>query len=286
MATKNKETNKVTSAEKAKAPPAPAAPIVKPAAPKSTKPSASEEVIAKAKAIMDQAKKASEAAKVAKEAERAERKAAIAADRAERQSKRDAEKAVKAAAKAVKDQASVAARAEKAVAREAKKAERAAKKAAQPPRVASHMKKLDKAAEKLPAVDSLGAEASTTFTSIVADVNSGSISLTDLSTLIAHMSFMHRAQSTVASKLCKVEDADKVTIVSCVEDPSLVGCTGTVVQVRKIHALVDVGRKNPAYVYLSDLQVVEHKAAASPVTTPEDAPASSSPEDVKEASNG
>jgi len=245
-----------------------------------------ENAVAKAAEIMEKAKAAISAAKVKSDEERSVRKAEIEKERAARAMLRAEETAKRVAEKQVKDAARQLERLKKDVARTEKKAAKAAAKASASPKLPSHMKKLDKFAEKLPSVSTLGNDAAVALDKVNVGLSNGNITLADLSTVIAHMSFAHRQESTIRSKSCKIEDADRVKIISCIDDPSLVGSVGTVIQVRKIHALVDVGRKNPAYVYLSDLVCIEHAVAQVTESTTSEEDTSADETDLSVAANG
>lgn len=160
------------------------------------------------------------AAQSAKDAERAERKAQLEAQRAERKAASDAKRA-------------------------AAKAEREAK--AQP-RGPAHMKKVDKAAARLPA---LSAEAQTKLNEIRL-----SLGLVDMTVLALHMQHHVRVAATSKAHGRKFVNGQSVRFVG--GDPRYIGQVGTIDQARNIRCFVNVpGVKKPVYVFTSDIEPSE-----------------------------
>lgn len=147
---------------------------------------------------------------------------------------RAAEKAAAAAARETK-------RAEKRAAREAKRAETASG--------PSHMKKVMKAREKLPAMDEATARS---FSDVI-----GSLTALQISTLSLHLQVHNREQATLrAGSQRPLSMGAKVRIVG--GDPKFVGMVGTVVHAQKLRAKVAVdGFKNPVYIYTGEAEPVE-----------------------------
>lgn len=180
--------------------------------PKAPKPKADKEP--KAVKVVDLA------AQSAKDAERSERKAQLEAQRAERKAASDAKRA-------------------------AVKAEREAK--AQP-RGPAHMKKVDKAAARLPA---LSAEAQTKLNEIRL-----SLGLVDMTVLALHMQHHVRVAATSKAHGRKFVNGQGVRIVG--GDPRYIGQVGTIDQARNIRCFVNVpGVKKPVYVFTSDIEPSE-----------------------------
>lgn len=160
------------------------------------------------------------AAQSAKDAERAERKAQLEAQRAERKAASDAKRA-------------------------AAKAEREAK--AQP-RGPAHMKKVDKAAARLPA---LSAEAQTKLNEIRL-----SLGLVDMTVLALHMQHHVRVAATSKAHGRKFVNGQSVRFIG--GDPRYIGQVGTIDQARNIRCFVNVpGVKKPVYVFTSDIEPSE-----------------------------
>ena len=191
------------------------------------------------------------------------------------------------AAKKVEREASRAVRAEKiATAKAARDEVRATKKAAREAAVKpAHLSKVDKALAKLPVMDA----ATQTVYDLVATAGLNDAQSTILTSHLAHL---NRLNATLRSrKGVKLTEGQRVTIVSCDRDARLIGLEGTITQVRKIRVLVDVGQKRPAYLFLSDVAVMEDGQEVPAEETSIESPASSevqflSPEEDAPAATG
>lgn len=156
--------------------------------------------------------------------------------------------AEKEAAKAARDQERAARKAERDAAREIKRAERAAA------RKAPHMSKVEKAAAKLPVLNS---EAQITFGDITSNFTAGMVAA-----LAAHLQHFNRVKATERALNQKVEAGATVQIVS--GDARYIGMQGTVAKAQRIRCYVEVpGFKKPVYLFTSDVQVVEAPAQAT-----------------------
>jgi len=156
-------------------------------------------------------------AQAAKEAARSEAKAKLELERSERKA---ASEAKRAAAKA---------------AREAK----------QQPRGPAHMKKVDKAAARLPA---LSAEAQAKFTELRAELSN-----VEMTVLALHMQHHVRVAATSKAHGRKFTNGQRVRIVG--GDPRFIGQEGVIDQARNIRCFVNVeGVKKPVYVFTSDIE--------------------------------
>lgn len=195
---------------------------------------------------------------------RSERKAAAnkaltAEQREAAKAKREEERTARAASKAEKAAADAAAKSEKKAAREAAKAEKAAARlAAKADRKPAHMKKVERARAKLPA---LAEEATRLFDEITTNLSIQQIEVIAGHLLVqARAMRTMRAQGAVAPKL-----GETVRIVG--GDPKFVGMTGEVVHSHKLRLLVKVeGLKKPVYLYTGEtepLPAEETPAAAA-----------------------
>lgn len=156
-------------------------------------------------------------AMAAKDAERAAAKAKMAAERSERRAAAEAKRA-------------------------AVKAERAAK---QPGHGPVHMKKVDKAAARLPA---LSAEAQAKLTELRAELSN-----VEMTALALHMQHHVRVAATSAAHGRKFTNGQKVRITG--GDPRFIGQVGIIDQARNIRCFVNVeGAKKPVYVFTSDIE--------------------------------
>lgn len=156
-------------------------------------------------------------AKSAKDADRAAAKAKMEAERAERKAAADAKRA-------------------------AAKVEREAK---QQPRGPAHMKKVDKAAARLPALSS---EAQTKLNELRAELSN-----VDMTVLALHMQHHVRVAATSKAHGRKFTNGQRVRIVG--GDPRFIGQEGTIDQARNIRCFVNVeGVKKPVYVFTSDIE--------------------------------
>lgn len=139
----------------------------------------------------------------------------------------------RAAAKAKRDAEREARRAEKAAAAEGKK---------------SHMKKVERAASKLPALSS---EAQIKLNELRL-----ALSNVELTALSAHILHHVRATATVAAAGKRPGVGAKVKIVG--GDPKFVGMVGTVVDSRPLRCFVEVqGAKKPVYLFNSEVSMVD-----------------------------
>jgi len=165
--------------------------------------------------------------------EKAAKKAARDAERAQRAAAKEAAEAAKAEAKAAKE-------AEKAAAKAAKEA---AKKGP------SHMKKVEKARAKLPALPSAMA---TLFDDITSNHAAGSIEV-----FAQHLLVQARALRTLrATESSQLPLGATVRITG--GEPKFVGMTGKVVHSHKLRAKVEVeGLKNPVYIYTGEAELAE-----------------------------
>lgn len=151
-------------------------------------------------------------------------------------------------------------KAEKIAAREAKRAqmakereERRAAKASQP-KGPAHMKKIDRAASRLPTLSDsaqlLFNEATTNF------------SAEQITAISLHLQHFNRVKATERALSQKVEVGQTVTIIA--GDPKFVGMTGTVSKSQRIRCYVTVpGVKRDVYCFTSD---VEPQAASQAST--------------------
>ena len=162
--------------------------------------------------------------------------------RAEKKAERDRIRAAKKAAREVE-------KAEKAAARAAKKAAREAEKAKKVP----HLAKVEKAAEKLPDITQEQQE----FIKKISQMGNQA-----MSEIIAHLEHELRVKSTRESLTQDVSVGQLVKIIA--GPPDYLGLVGTVSEVRKIRVMIDVGRKSPAYLFRSDVTVIDPTEAIEP----------------------
>lgn len=153
----------------------------------------------------------------------------------------------------VDDVTKAAARAAKVAEREAKKQAaavaretRRAAKAAQT-KGPAHMKKLDRAASKLP---SLGDAAQSLFNEITTNYSRDQITAISL-----HLQHFNRVKATERALGQKIVTGQEVRIIG--GDPKFVGMTGTVSKAQRIRCYVSVpGFKRDVYCFTSDVEVV------------------------------
>lgn len=156
-------------------------------------------------------------AKAAKDAERGAAKAKLEAERAERKAATEAKRA-------------------------AAKAEREAK---QQPRGPAHMKKVDKAAARLPV---LSAAAQSKLNELRLELSN-----IDMTVLALHMQHIVRVAATAAAHGRKFVNGQRVRFTG--GDPRYIGQVGTIDQARNIRCFVNVtGAKKPVYVFTSDIE--------------------------------
>lgn len=150
-------------------------------------------------------------------------------------------------AKAQRAEALKAAREAAKVQREAERAVRRANKEANP-KGPVHMKKVARAAEKLPPLGTDAAER--IFNEITVNFGSAAISA-----LALHLQHFNRTKATERALGQKVEAGTRVSIVS--GDPRYIGMTGTVDRAQRIRCYVNVpGVRKPVYLFTSDVAVL------------------------------
>jgi hypothetical protein len=148
---------------------------------------------------------------------------------------------------------------------EAKKlrdAEREARRAAKAvaPKGPVHMKKIAKAASKLPTIS---AEAQRLFDEITTN-----FSAEQVTSLALHLQHFNRTKATERALGQRVEAGSNVRIVG--GDPRFIGKLGTVDRAQRIRCYVNVpGFKRPVYLFTSDVELVEIQYSAMDDTTPE-----------------
>lgn len=139
--------------------------------------------------------------------------------------------------------------AERSERRAAAEAKRAAAKEARATKQTSHgpvhMKKVDKAASRLPA---LSAEAQAKLTELRAELSN-----VEMTALALHMQHHVRVAATSAAHGRKFTNGQRVRIVG--GDPRFIGQVGIIDQARNIRCFVNVeGAKKPVYVFTSDIE--------------------------------
>lgn len=196
---------------------------------------------------IDKALAAAQARKAAKEG--------LTADAPTSRPAGDAQKKVKAKASSEDAKAARTAAAEARAARQAQiKADRAARKAAAPSNKPAHMKKVERAAGKLP---SMNEQMQLTFNEVTTN-----FSAAEITALALHLQHFNRVKATERALTQKVDTGMTVRIIG--GDPKFIGMTGTVGTARRIRCFVDVpGYKKPVYLFTSDVEVVESPAAAT-----------------------
>ncbi len=142
--------------------------------------------------------------------------------------------------------------------REARKAQRDAERAARKlakasqPKGPAHMKKLDRAAGKLP---SLNDQMQLTFNEVTTN-----FSAEQVTALALHLQHFNRVKATERALGQKVEAGMTVRIIG--GDPRFIGMTGTVNKAQRIRCYVDVPDvRKPVYLFTSDVEVVVSQAA-------------------------
>ena len=142
-------------------------------------------------------------------------------------------------------------RAQAAVDKDAKKAARAAAKAEREAARAArkvHMAKVDRAAQNLP---TLSEEANELFQAVIADLPHSQVAA-----LAMHLNHFNRATATEAATKLTLTVGQTVRIIG--GDAKFIDRVGTVSKVQRIRCLVEVeGMKKPAYVFLSEVEVLE-----------------------------
>lgn len=135
--------------------------------------------------------------------------------------------------------------------REARKAAKAAEKSSGKP---AHMKKIDRAAGKLPiltdAAQLLFNEATTNFSS------------EQIAAISLHLQHFNRVKATERALGQKLATGMNVRIVS--GDPRFIGMTGTVAKAQRIRCYVTVpGVKKDVYCFTSDVEITEASVSAT-----------------------
>lgn len=154
----------------------------------------------------------------------------------------------KAQRQAAAEAARTARSAARAEARAAKLAERNAS------RQPAHMRKVQKAAERLGA---LGSAAQLLFNEATANLTGA-----ELATFAAHIQHHNRVQATQRALGQKIEAGMQVGIVG--GDPRFIGKSGTVTKAQRIRCYVQVeGVAKPIYLFTSDVQASEAPAVAA-----------------------
>jgi ribosomal protein L21E len=111
-----------------------------------------------------------------------------------------------------------------------------------------HMKKINNAAEKLPALDER--------TQLLFNESTVNLGVQQIAALSLHLQHFNRLKATERALDQKLELGQTVDIIS--GDPKYVGKTGTVTGVRRIRCFVEVeGLTKPVYLFTSDVRVVE-----------------------------
>lgn len=152
-------------------------------------------------------------------------------------------------AKAAKKAAEEAAKAERKAKRDAERAERrAAKEAEKSSKKPAHMKKVARAAGKLPKISSAAA-------SILDEVTTN-LSRVDIATLALHLQHFNRMKATEMSMGRRFKNGQRVRIVA--GDLDNLGKVGTIESARPLRVFVNVpGVKKPVYVFTSEVELVE-----------------------------
>jgi hypothetical protein len=155
---------------------------------------------------------------------------------------------IDAAAKAAREEEREAARAQRKVEREARKAAKETTAASKKP---AHMKKVERAAAKLPALNS---EMQATFDEVTTN-----FSAAQLTALALHLQHFNRVKATQRALNQTVEVGCKVRIIG--GEPKFIGKEGIVSTARRIRCFVDVpGVNKPVYLFTSDVEVLQETA--------------------------
>jgi hypothetical protein len=155
-------------------------------------------------------------------------------------------------AKAQKKEALAAARAAAKATREAERQKRREAKTADA-KGPVHMKKVEKAASKLPG---LNETAQVLFTDITTNLSAAQVAAIAL-----HLQHFNRLKATERAIDQRVAAGARVTIVG--GDPRYVGMTGTVDRAQRIRCYVNVpGVRRPVYLITSDVQALREEATA------------------------
>lgn len=156
--------------------------------------------------------------------------------------------------------------------REERAAAKAAKKATKVVGKASHMSKVDKAAEKLP---SITAQANEVLQNAIINLTS-----VELATLALHIQHYNRVKATERAVETKLAVGHTVTVIG--GDPRYIGKVGVATKVQRIRCYVEVdGLNKPLYLFTSDVKVTT--AALAPIeeeVTQSDADETGAPDDT------
>lgn len=131
-------------------------------------------------------------------------------------------------------------------AKAAREAARAERSASRTPKGETHMKKVKRAEERLPA---LSDAAQALF-------NQSTVSLpaAELSALALHIQHYNRARATERAVTAEVKVGTQVRIIG--GDPRFVGKVGPITKVQRIRCFVEVpGREKPVYLFTSDVEL-------------------------------
>lgn len=176
-------------------------------------------------------------------------------ERAAAKVKRDEERTARKAAKAQKEAAEAAAKAERKAARAAKKAAKAT--APDVKKGPAHMKKVDRARSKLPA---LAAEATRMFEDATAN-----LSIPQIEALANHLLVQARAMKTLrAADITPLPLGATVRVTG--GDPKYVGAVGEVIHSQKLRAKVrlpGMAEGKYVYIYTGEAEVVAPDAEAA-----------------------
>ena len=166
--------------------------------------------------------------------------------------KRELERTARSAAKDEKLRAEAEAKAAKKAAREAAKAEkRALKEAEKNSKKPAHMKKVARAASKLPPMTEAGLR--------TLDEVTTNLSRNDIAALALHLQHFNRMKATEMSTGRRFKNGQRVRIVA--GDLANIGKVGTIESARPLRVFVNVpGAKKPVYVFTSEVELVEEAA--------------------------
>jgi len=154
----------------------------------------------------------------------------------------------KAAARLAKDAERQAKKEQRDALRAEKRAARAAAKATAKP---AHMKKIERAASKLP---SMSSQMQLTFNEVTSN-----FSAEQITALALHLQHFNRVKATERALTQKLESGMDVRIIG--GNPKFVGLTGKTTTIRRIRCFVEVpGQKKPIYLFTSDVEVVSAAA--------------------------
>ena len=152
-------------------------------------------------------------------------------------------------AKAAQAAARAARQAQLKAEREARKAAKANDRQTGKP---AHMKKVERAASKLPVLND---QMQLTFNEVTTN-----FSAEQITALALHLQHFNRVKATERALSQKVETGTSVRIIG--GDPKFIGMTGTVSLARRIRCFVEVpGVKKPVYLFTSDVEVLASVAA-------------------------